>query len=428
MIFTPRSIAVGLVAWLLAVLIVCLGKVNPTQLGALAFLILALGLITGFVAVVVLSRRFCRYNSERVNAVMVFALTYLVGIFAPMAAIWANVPFYSWAVKQQAPPRSDILAPKLVAAIERTSVSFYLGMAVLTVLGLVVARWISATAQAEQTEYNRSCWRLSWIDGASSLMIFLLGLGYEIGGLTVIQPIRFRSLAAWVGYIGLAFLATFLIRSLRLQATKLRTQISSEETVPPPHPWRMSQLAVQFAIRCGLWTGLAVTLLLAGCILTPLAEKELNDAGAIPTPFASTVSLLRPLFRVAAAPSLGVLLTPFAILAVLPRSTRIRERILVCAQGGAAAGVVPGISLFAQAIGLGKCCATVLPTGDLTQLHTPAMYGLLADGQWIPLAGIYLICLICLVAGGAILWALLAAVGCVFASFWTRVCRKLQRV
>src|SRR5205814_370140 len=98
--------------------------------------------------VIVLGRRFCRYDFERGNAVLVFAISYCVGIFMPMAAIWANVPFYAYSASQTAKPASYLWADLLVAALERTALSHILGAVGFVGLGYFLARrathWKSA--------------------------------------------------------------------------------------------------------------------------------------------------------------------------------------------------------------------------------------------------------------------------------------------
>ena len=182
---------------------------------------------------------------------------------------------------------------------------------------------------------------------------------------------------------------------------------------PTEVEFERSRQVGQFAIYCGAWSGFTVSLAFAGLIMTGFTQRELRLAYEYPTPFAWTVQTLKPLFCICALPSLGAYAGSLIIAAVLPRPVRATERIMGCAQGGAAMAVTNYVFFVLFALNL--ALLTVPSIGLAAGVGVPKSLQLntaLADGQWLLLSCLSMGILILGAAIGAALWALEATIDC----------------
>ena len=164
MVFTPRSILVGLIAWLLAFLAAWFGAINPVHLTPNDILLLAASLIIGLTTAITIGRMFCRRRGEHGNAVMVFSCSWLVGIYLPITAIWANAPFYAWALTQKVKLKPGMMDHPLVRAIEMTGLSHYLGAVMLLTLGYAIAKYVGRITPRERWTHPNLFTALDRID------------------------------------------------------------------------------------------------------------------------------------------------------------------------------------------------------------------------------------------------------------------------
>src|ERR1017187_3851968 len=147
-----RSVGAGLLAGCIAFLVAYF--INPVHLGVLGAVLLVLSALIGFFAATTLGQKFSRQDSDQRTAVMVFAFVFFVSIYAPISAIWANSPFYSWTNTLKGIPKSDLLSSAVAAALEKTAVSTYLGMLVLLGLAHVLPRW--AEKKKQPSKHNQT--------------------------------------------------------------------------------------------------------------------------------------------------------------------------------------------------------------------------------------------------------------------------------
>ena len=483
MVFTPRSILVGLIAWLLAFLAAYFGAINPVHLTPNNILLLTASLVIGFTTVIALGNRCCHRKGEGGNAVTVFSCSWLVGIYLPITAIWANAPFYAWALTQKVKPKPGMMDSPLVRAIEMTGLSHYLGSVALLTLGYAIAKCMGKfTTNKEGTGPNLFV-RLDRID-------ILFGILSFAGGFLIMifdESCRLSTGEQWLAYGAAAFLACFLFRSLRLDCLTLAPRLPhgtarsiskrtgfmgvaslwicwGSITVFAPlllfrngpeasgwlsvlgagiliSPWILFRLAAgkptetefersrqvgQFAIRCGVWSGFAISLLFVGLIMTTMTQRELRLGYEGPTPFAWAVQALKPLCCISGVMALGAYAGSLIIAAVLPRPVRSTERIMACAQGGAAMVITNFVFLILFALNL--ALLTVPSIGQVVgvpkSLQLPA---LLADGKWISLSCLSMGLLILGAAIGAALWALEATIDCGLMCVIERVILRLRR-
>lgn len=454
---TPRSLVVGLAAWCLAFLVAYFGKVNPVHLSSAGIALLGLSMLIGLLALGYGAKRFCRSASERGAALMTYASSWFVGIYIPIMAIWANAPFYAWARAQKTKPPSDALGVRLVPTIEKMAAAHFLGVALLFTVGYFVMRRGRMTEGSSAKTGQSSIWELDRVDGAFGIVALVTGFAVAIvgPGPKLTEPIQL--LGAMCG----AFLLCFLFRSLRLQWLALKTQALATECGPFPKkaaalcvvalwlslggfwllatffdlsdswgfalcvllfltPWfffrkarggftdtasSRSNLLNHFAVRCGIWSWLGCSLMVAGWVLPGISESELAKAGTISTPFALAVVSLKPIFCISALPAVGAWIGTLVVAWALPRWASTSERVLACAQAGAAGSVTSYVSLILFALSMAVC--TVPSLGAALPPHTESAQLLewMAEGQWSSLARLYMLLLGVVATGGTVLWA-----------------------
>lgn len=463
MITTPRSIAVGLTAWIVAFLVVYVCRVDPTQLTPFGVAILAIGAVSGFIAAILLGKRFCHRRFERGNAVMVFSFSFFAGIYAPITAICANATLYKWSETQTVRADSRTLARYVAPAVEHTASSHYAGAILL--LGLC---WLAARRIAGTTRFHQQ--RLGWPeppDIGFALAAWIVG-----AVVSFVRALALMSVIYWLEYTSAAFLLSMIFRSIRLQWRTLGSVQSSP--VGPcisrtaafvtisslwigfplcalvgiwldlsmewqialwfigcMLPWGIFRLFTRgqneardflredltaFAVRCGFWAGVATELLIGGLVLTGIAanilEKasQMGDSG-LATPFALTVIALKPIYNLFALPFCMTLLGGFLVAAILPSSTRATERIMACAHGGAAMSLVSCVFIILCAFSLALLAVPLIPLGKPL---SPKVTTYFAQGHWPMLGSFYLGVLATTAAGGAMLWATKASIVCGF--------------
>jgi hypothetical protein len=464
---TARTVAIGLIAWCLAFLIAF--PVNPVHPGVYDPILLILSGVAGCLVALALGRRFRHSKSHQGAAVLVFAITFFVGIYAPISAIWANAPFYSWASVLKRKPKTELTAPMLITAIERTAVSTYGGALLLLVLGYAIARWAAGRQESAVVAGGVSFSRLGWVDAVFGFAALAFSLpaalwvstaaGSQINGLALLE---------------LAFLQCFLFRSMRLECRSLweqppRTtvrqmsrsagvalilclvicalasfclfeQSSSQKLTgkelgialicdallllplllfrlirsEPIEDDRVRSASYNhFAVNCGVWTGIGLTLLLGGLVLTGIARKELTSvSGLMPTPFALAITAFTPVFP--AGGFLAFLVTCgglFTALILPSHSARACDRVLAGASGGAAAGAIFFVSLIIIALDLALCTVPYIP--GVKEPPDPFLKGLLfVDGNWSWLGVYYLSAFLFTTLAGASIWAMQAVLAC----------------
>lgn len=467
MVFTPRSILIGLIAWLLAFLAAWFGAINPVHLTTNDILLLAASLIIGFTAVVTLGNRFCTRSGESGNAVMVFSCSWLVGVYLPITAIWANAPFYAWALTQKVKPKTGMMDHPLVRAIEMTGLSHYLGAVVLLTLGYAIAKHVGRITTRERWTHPDLFTALDRID-------IIFGITSFVGGFLIMifdESCRLNTGEQWLAYGAAAFLACFLFRSLRLDCLALAPRLPHGTarsvskrtgfmgvaslwtcwglvTISAPFffrndlmvfgwlsvlgacllilPWTLFRLAAgkpteteferarqvgRFAIRCGVWSGFAISLLFVGLIMTTLTQRELRLGYEGPTPFAWAIQALKPLCCISGILALGAYAGSLIITVVLPRPVRVTERVMACAQGGAAMAITNYVFLILFALNL--ALLTVPSIGQVAGAPKSLQpHDLLADGKWISLSCLSVGLLMLGAAIGAALWAVEATIDC----------------
>jgi len=462
-ITTARSVVVGLAAWLLAFAVAYAGRINPIHLNGRNLSILVLSAFAGSFTVTALGKKYCRHGYERGSAVMIFATCWFVGIYVPIAAIWANAPLYAWAASQKAKPRFVELVAMLVPAVERMALSIYSGVGALFATGYLVTRRVKVTVPDKAKTGSMLGWNLDKVDVLFGVLAFTMGLFL----VQVSRTLRLTELVQWLGCSGAAFLLCFLFRSLRLQRNALEKQMLEADGPPiakkggtlcvvtlllccgsmmlqvqlynllgfwvfPLYaiilliPWLLfrrvvgrcttvtadrAQLLGQFTVRCGFWSGLAWSLTIGGWVFPSIAENELAKGGGISTPFAYTVLAMKPLFCISALPGgFGAWIGAFALTLAFPRSTRASERILACAQGGAVMLVINCICLVLFVASLAWLTVASIPSQGAPQLSEFSHR--FVSGNWISLGCLYMGLLALSAAAGAASWALGATVGC----------------
>jgi hypothetical protein len=169
-----------------------------------------------------------------------------------------------------------------------------------------------------------------------------------------------------------------------------------------------------FAMRCGFWSGIAITFVIGGQVLTGVAAKVLERASGVgeaglATPFALTVMALKPFYNLFAMPSIMAGLGGFLVAAILPSSTHASQRIMTCAQGGSILCVVNYVLLVLNALNLALLSVPLIPLGKPL---SPEVTVYFATGNWYRL-GLFDFELLALsAAGGAIFWATKASITC----------------
>ena len=112
--------------------------------------------LTGFAAVMISAKHFCSTGQERVGAVFVYAASFFAVIYAPIAAIWANAPFYAWVFSQKTRPPLQVCSPHFVSAVERTLASYYLGLVAVLMAWASYAACALANLRAKRKPEARS--------------------------------------------------------------------------------------------------------------------------------------------------------------------------------------------------------------------------------------------------------------------------------
>jgi hypothetical protein len=429
---------------------------------------MAASLVIGFITVVTLGNRFCTRSGESGNAVMVFSCSWLVGVYLPITAIWANAPFYAWALTQKVKPKPGIMDHPLVRAIEMTGSSHYLGAVMLLTLGYAIAKYVGRTTTRERWLHPNLFATLDRIDVAFGITAFAGGIIIMI----LTESCRLSTGEQLLAYGAAAFLACFLFRSLRLDCLALTSRLPhgtarsiSKRTgfmgvmslwicwglasllgpvllfrfgmegsglvsilgacllilpwtlfrlvsgKPTESEFKRARQVGQFAIRCGAWSGFAVSLTFAGLIITGMTQRELRLGYEGPTPFAWAVQALKPLFCISGISALGAYAGSLIIAAILPRPVRATERVMACAQGGAAMLVTNYVFLILFALNV--ALLTVPSIGQLAGVPKSLQeHALLADGQWALLSCLSMGLLILVAAIGAALWAVEATIDC----------------
>jgi len=457
---TFRSIVVGFAAWLLAFGVALLARISPDVIHVWQVGLLALGAVIGFLASVVLGRRFIRDRLERGNAVMAFAFAFFAGIYAPITAIWSNAQFYDWVATQHPTTKSPLLANYIAPAVEHTAGSHYAGAILLIGIGWLIARRVAGRPVSDRPT-------LGWPELPD---IFFGAATWTIGaGAALMFGPAFKSLVQWIAYTCGALLLTLLFRSLRLQWRSLRrAPIRSGLGIPRivgsitllclwlgfpllgmlsilpkvPKEWMIGLMGVgcvlpwaafralrwrrdttanldagdlaSFAIRCGFWSDMALELALGGRIIVGIGESVLVKATQVmdpgfSTPFAITVVILKPFYSLFVLPMWMVWLGGFIIAAIAPRSTRASHRIIACAQGGAALSAVNGTLSILFALSLALVTVCLIPVNESL---LPQVISYFAPGNWYKLGLFYLVALASLIAGGAVFWATKASIVC----------------
>ncbi len=182
---------------------------------------MAASLAIGFIIVVALGNRFCTRYGESGSAVMVFSCSWLVGVYLPITAIWANAPFYAWALTQKVKPKPGMMDRPLVRAIEMTGLSHYLGAVVLLTLGYAIARHVGRITTNERRTHPNLFTTLNRIDVVFGITAFAGGLIIMIFA----ESCRLSTGEQWLAYDAAAFLACFLFRSLRLDCLTLTSRL-----------------------------------------------------------------------------------------------------------------------------------------------------------------------------------------------------------
>ena len=447
--------------------------INPVHLGVLGVILFILSGLVGFLASATLGKKFSRCDSDPRTTVMAFAFIFFVGIYAPLCAVWANAPFYSWARTHKEKSKHELLVPVLATAIEETATGTYLGGFVLLGIACLLPRWAERRRQNSGCNDIRTTLRLGWVDIALGIFALLQSLGafmmfnipadgvnlFALLFLAFLQCFLFRSLrldcqslwkraaqaearhlsktagtvlllclvlCSFVGFF--LFASAVSLENVALSRTASLLSICTVISLVPLVVYHLltkrhlktgneqMALANHFAIRCGFWALLGFFLILGGLVLKGLAQKELNDAPPdLATPFAYSIIALLPV-----CPS-GAFLFSFAVFGgffvalVLPHGSILaHQRILASAQGGAVGGAVFFSLLIVVALSLGLCTVPCIPAPEPPeQISAHFMQLLLADGKWPLLGGLYVIAAFCFAAWLASIWAIEAMFACV---------------
>ena len=403
---------------------------------------------------------------------MVFAFIFFVGIYAPISAIWANAPFYSWTNSLKGKPKSELLGPVVAMAVEKTATSTYLGIFVLLGIAYVFSKWAERKTQSSRHNQTDPTPRLGWVDIALAVFALLQSFicAFLIFNIAIDRVNVFALLS-------LAFLQCFLFRSLRLQCQTLwkqspqigvqhlskirgvililclmlcgiagfllfpmslseksgvlsrKTELLAVCAVILLLPLAVYRLLVKshpetnddqitsanrFAIRCGFWALLGTFLIIGGLVLRGLAHKEFNSASQFATPFAYSITALTPICPSGALLFLFAVFGGFFVALVLPHGSILaRQRILASAQGGAVGGAVFFSLLIVLALSLGLCTIPCIPgpeTPQLINMHSTQL--LLADGKWHLLGLFYVLVSFCCAACLSSIWAIEAIFAC----------------
>ncbi len=147
--------------------------INPVHLGTIGVILLILSGLVGFFAAATPGKKFSRTDSDRRTAIMVFAFLFFVGIYAPITAIWANAPFYSWTITLKGKPKSELLSPVVAVALEKTAVSTYGGMFVLLGIAYAFSRWSEKKTQSDEHNLTSTASGLGWVDIALAVFALL---------------------------------------------------------------------------------------------------------------------------------------------------------------------------------------------------------------------------------------------------------------
>jgi hypothetical protein len=467
-----RSIGAGLLAACLAFLVAYF--INPVHFSVLGATLLILSGLAGFSASAILGKKFARHNSDQRAAVMVFAFIFFVGVYAPISAIWANAPLYSWTTGHKLKPKSELLAPVIATALEKTATSNYLGMFVLFGIAYLLPKWSERKTPSSKRDETSAVLRLGWVDIALGIFALLQSF---ICAFTIFNIVI--DLANVFALLCLAFLQCFLFRSLRLHCQSLWKQPSPDgvKHLSKPagaililclvlcviaclliSPFQMSTVtsrslirgtcrfalctlilllpllvyrlfvrghpatsedqlapANQFATRCGFWALLGMFLIVGGLVLRGLAQKEFNSAPPnFAIPFAYSMIALTPVFPSGALLFLFAVFGGFFIALLLPHGILARHRILASAHGGVVGGTVFFSLLFVLALSLALCTVPCIPLpGPPFQTDTHLTHLLLADGKWPLIGSLYVVTAFCWAACLASIWAIEAVFACV---------------
>lgn len=470
-ITTARSVAVGLAAWLLAFVVAYAGRINPVHLNAWDLFLLVLSALVGFFTVTALGKIYCRHGNERANAVMVFATCWFVGIYAPITAIWANAPFNAWMRGQTIKPKPDSYRPLLVVALEKTAVSYYLGLLVVLCLARFLANHQRSVRKPILPTSRVNRWMLSKEDIALGMIGFLGSIALLAGTHSL-----FARPEQWVGYTGTSFLLCFLVRSFRLEYidTKRRLQETAAQTlgetrtklgllilvagwaplslwlkaVDSMHEnrfWTLTVLVMtlwiffslatkkqadmvaereellgRFALRIGLWGGIGFNLIVMVFVFPGIANRELGIALNTPTPFALTVIAMEPVWAAMFLTGIGFF-GPLLLPLLLRREVRASELIAGSVQGGIVAATASSLLLVFFALSVSECTVVNLPANRTVLTASQNLMERFTRGEWIPLARTYMAFFLAFCAVTGLAWAIGTAIHCAFFWLWKRL-------
>ena len=244
-------------------------------------------------------------HHESGAAAMIFAASWLAGIYMPITVISINAPFYAWATAQKLRPDREVLRPWVLQYLERTAWAQFLGILSLVILWCLISRRLSHPERTNGMPDAADWSKLHPVDVAFGIAAFLAGL--------IKADLRPTEFSQWIGYGCMAFLLCFLFRSFRLQRKNLDNQ-----TLNPPVVLERQFRVEQFVTRLGAWAGLATALMISGLLLPNIAQKELNGSEQLPLPFAYTVFAMKPVFSAFVLPAimgwiLGGFITPLLL-------------------------------------------------------------------------------------------------------------------
>jgi len=471
-IFTVRSVAIGIIAWLMAFAVAYVSRINPADLTGIKILALVLSGLVGLAAALVLGKKYCRSGTERRSAMWVVALGFFCCIYVPVTTIWANASFYRYALDHPAPKGKTSLpaagVEQLSVAIERVGASYYLGLLALLAVGWYLAHRTNRHLQQPK--------RLNTFDMSIGLVTLMGGLWMALR-----QQHGFTEPVQWVGYFGVGFLVCLLARSLRTSFAGLATLPS--EPVPQPIPGRSAAITLIFlwlvaaagwfgigaicvsilrsldsesllffvprvmlcgalvisplllfrlltkpahrpdpgraevmglcATRLGTWSGVAWSFFLSALLMPGIAENVLTREPGIPLPFWLCMSSVTPLLSISGVLWLTFWAGGFVAAACLPKSARASERILTPAQGGAMAGIILHVTLFEFSLCLALVTVEMI-TRDPELLKKIAP--LFVAGGWSYLTWGDAAFLVFLAGSTAALWAMQGSIVC--AAIW----------
>ena len=410
--------------------------------------------------------KLCRHDFERSTGIMVFAVAFFVGIYTPFAAIWANAPYHALVQQHLITSNSHSNTLNLAKVIEKTACCHYLGAFVLLGLGWILAR---------RGRFPNLI-RQGWLARSFSKEDLLLGSLNFIGGAVWVALFVKLSAVQWLGYICGCFFVFLLIRSIRTQFSGLK-QTLPETPLPPlslpssvialvclaiawsmlpiwirsveqnrltngseallflsialtlwivmrvvvrePKHLALAQLSeiARPVTRLAFWGGLGFTLGIMGLTLRGIAERELNVAPDVSTPFAFSVLAFKPLYWILMVPGAIGLAGGWFVPLLLPRQVRPAEHIFAAAQGGAVMAFTCFVVLVLFALTIATLTVNAMPSST----HTPQLHQWLVSGDWISLGLADLTWLAMFLVATSIVWASEAAIAVGILKLWQRI-------